>query len=46
MVTTVSACNYVIKFSAEDNLICDTGIFADFSVDTNDGLAVIYYEIL
>ena len=46
MVTTVSATNYVIKFSAEDNLICDTGLFADFSVDTNDGKAIIYYEIL
>jgi len=46
MVTTVSACNYVIKFSKEDNLICDTGLFASFSVDTSDGKAIVYYEIL
>ena len=46
MVTTATATNYVIKFSAEDNLICDTGLFASFSVDTTDGLAIIYYEIL
>ena len=44
LVTGVSATNYVIKFSAEDNLDCETGLWADLSATT--GKYIIYYEIL
>jgi len=46
MVTTSSATNYVIKFSEEDNLDCETGLYADLSVETTDGKYIVYYEIL
>ena len=44
LVTDTSATNYVIKFSAEDNLDCETGLYADLSATT--GKYIIYYEIL
>jgi len=44
LVEGVSATNYVIKFSAEDNLDCETGLWADLSATT--GKYIIYYEIL
>ena len=44
MVTTVSATNFVIKFSAEDNLDCETGLYADLSAEEGD--YIVYYEIL
>jgi len=37
------ATNFVIKFSAEDNLICDVGILATLS---GAGSCIVYYEIL
>jgi len=42
--TGQGACNFVIKFSEEDNLDCETGLFADMSSTTGD--YIIYYETL
>ena len=39
------ATNFVIKFSKEDNLDCETGLFAALS-ETSTGSFIIYYEIL
>jgi len=44
LVTDTSATNYVIKFSEEENLDCDTGLYADLSATT--GKYIVYYEIL
>lgn len=43
-VTGVSATNFVIKFSKEDNLDCEIGLYADLSATT--GKYIIYYDIL
>ena len=37
------ATNFVIRFSKEDNLICDVGILATLS---GTGSCIVYYEIL
>jgi len=42
--TGQGACNFIIKFSKEDNLDCETGLFADMSSTTGD--YIVYYEIL
>ncbi len=39
------AANFVIKFSKDDNLDCETGLFAVLSA-TSTGSFIIYYEIL
>lgn len=44
LVTDTSATNFVIRFSKEDNLDCETGLYADLSATT--GKYIIYYEIL
>ena len=43
--TGEGACNYVIKFSKEDNLDCETGLFVVLSTSST-GSFIIYYEIL
>ena len=40
-----SATNFVIKFSAEDNLDCENGLYAVLST-VDEGKYIIYYEIL
>jgi len=44
LVANTSAANYVIKFSAEDNLDCAFGLYAVLSAAT--GSYIVYYEIL
>ena len=44
LVTDTSATNYVIKFSEEENLDCETGLYADLSDTT--GKYIVYYETL
>ncbi|MBA7565599.1 hypothetical protein ES708_07284 [subsurface metagenome] len=34
--------NFVIKFSRDDNMFCDTGLFVDLS--SSDGSYIIYFE--
>ena len=36
--------NFVIKFSRDDNMFCDTGLYVDLSTDTTAGSYIIYYE--
>jgi len=41
---TGGAHNFVIKFSRDDNMFCDTGLYVDLSTDTTDGSYIIYFE--